>query len=163
MFQPVIQRSPLGLVDLFELKSGQTPSFLAEQIVPTVDVGDLYLLNGRESIQAAVVAGALGFGTFPDLNVPPGEIWWVWAYSVTSAAPLGAGQSCHAKATVRLGQINAQAFSPRVSATVGEVFSTEAAKRFYVGAGGGFGYVLESVVAGPISIGAVVTFTRLQI
>lgn len=87
----VIQRYPFGMPDLFGLKAGQTPQVIAPQIGCSVDVRDLYLINGRTTRLALAIAGAVGLGnTFPDLTVPVGEMWYVQKYQVFSAAVLTA-------------------------------------------------------------------------
>jgi hypothetical protein len=164
MFQPEIQRYPLGLPDFFELKSGQTPRFLAEQIVPVVELGELYLINDRISTGVATInVAAPGYGTFPELTVPPGQIWYVWAFSVVAAAVLTAGQTVHARSVARLGQSGTIARSPRASATAGEIWNTEAVGPFWLGPGGGLGYCIEGLAAGPIPVGAQCVYTALQV
>lgn len=163
MIPAEVQRYPLGMADLLEVKAGTNPRLLSNTIQAIVDATPMFLAGELETVVASTVGAVLGFQTFPEFNVPPGEIWYVHAYTVTSAAPLGAGQAMHCKATARLGQINAQAVSPRVSATAGEVFSTEAARELWLTQGAGLGVVMESVTAGPINVGAVATISRLRV
>jgi len=158
-----VQRYPLGLVDMLEVKAGANPRLLSNTIQTVIDATPLFLAGELETVVAASIGAVLGFQTFPEFNVPAGEIWYVHAYTVTSAAPLAAGQSLQCKATARLGQINAQAVSPRVNSTAGEVFSTEAARDLWLTQGAGLGVVVESIAAGPVNVVAVATISRLRV
>ena len=163
MIPAEVQRYPFGLADLLEIKAGTNPRVLSPTVQCVVDIAPLLLAAELETVVAVPLNAVLGFQTFPEFNVPAGEIWYVHAYTVTSAAPLGAGQAMHCKATARIGQINAQALSDRVSATAGEVFSTTGVRDFWLTQGAGLGVVMESVTAGPISVGAVATISRLRV
>lgn len=163
MIPAEIQRYPFGLADLLEIKAGTNPRVLSPTVQCVVDIAQLLLAAELETVVAPPINGVLGFQTFPQFNVPAGEIWYVHAYTVTSAAPLAAGQACHVKATARRGQINAQACSPRVNAVAGEVFSTENARDFWLTQGAGMGVLFESITAGPISVSGVATISRLRV
>lgn len=86
-----------GLSALLALRSGGIqPNTLAELVAPIIDLSDLFLLNGRQTIGFNQIVGvAVGRNDFPapgplaDAVVPPGEMWYVWDALVQ--ATLGAG------------------------------------------------------------------------
>lgn len=81
-----IQGDPLGLLSLLELKNrGKNPEYLAETVVPTIDVGPAYLLRNRTVLSGSATFSppsgyASIFGlTAGDLRfpIPDGEVWYV--------------------------------------------------------------------------------------
>jgi hypothetical protein len=80
----IITQFPRGLVSLTGLRDmGEAPRELADSIAPTIDITQFLLLN-RESIFGTVSASAIGsyVATGNVHRVPPGELWYVHAFSV---------------------------------------------------------------------------------
>lgn len=82
-----------ALPSLLDLKErGQGPGEFSEQVVGTIDLVQLYLLQGRETNntvnQAAPVVGQNSWGT--PLFVPANEVWYVHQYFCTSQVGAGA-------------------------------------------------------------------------
>jgi hypothetical protein len=82
-----------ALPSLLDLKErGKGPNQFSEQVVGTVDLTQLYLLQGRETINtvnnAAPAVGQNSWGT--PLLVPANEVWFVHHYLATSQVGAGA-------------------------------------------------------------------------
>lgn len=79
-----------GLLDLKERGTG--PRLFSEQVVGTVELTQLYLLQNRETLVSglspALVVGING-PTVP-LTVPPNEVWFVHLMNVTVVPGAGA-------------------------------------------------------------------------
>ena len=164
MLQGYIQRYPSGLVDLFGLKAGETPSEIAERIYCMTDIRDQVMLGAREGFASAALAVAgNGNFVFPDMIVPAGEMWWVWGYNCNPTASLGAGQSIKYRSMCRTFSVFPTIFSDQVSVLALEFGGARSALDFWVQPGGQFGGVCEFIVAGPINFSGNVTFTRIRV
>jgi hypothetical protein len=86
-----INNIPAGLLSLLGSKgAGGYPHDLADAVVSTINVFDLYAAINREALTSAVVAAAVGSIFYPDLNVPGGQIWYVEEYQVCCNVGAGA-------------------------------------------------------------------------
>jgi len=93
----LIQRPPTGLLDLLGLKAmGQTPIVLTDSVTATLaDCVDYYLANRR-----VVLSGTTGVAMVANTNyglasltVPAGELWFIYAFSVSLNVPTAAATS----------------------------------------------------------------------
>lgn len=95
----LIQAPPLGLLALLNSKAGgQNPNALADTVQPTVELNDLYELNGLASRDVLITAATItaGVGTFIQptgfQNRPlDNEIWRLRAVSIHGASAPAAG------------------------------------------------------------------------
>jgi len=158
-----IQRYPVGFGDLFQLKEGLVATRLSDELVPTAEVAELYLLNGRTSIVSAAIAAVLGGIAFVDLIVPGGELWYVWSFHVgSSVAPLGAGTELELRTNYSLA-VNRFVPGPSSGRKVaGQACIAEAVRGFWMPPGAQFGAYCETVVGAPNVVG-VVTYTPLRV
>ena len=153
MSQP-IGRLPVGLVSLFNLADmGAAPRLLSDAMHGTFDVLELLMLQNREQLvtaaSPAIVVGGNSFaGTVPD--VPPGELWYVWNYTVLVAP--GAGAAANIAPTYR---DNATAYlvGSYEAAAANEEARCRSAYPFWAKAGGRFGFVAKSVTLAPTAQG----------
>jgi hypothetical protein len=79
-----ITQFPRGLVSLTGLRDmGEAPRDLSGVIAPTIDITQFLLLN-RESIFGSVSVSAIGSAIVAGqvFKVPPGELWYIHAFSV---------------------------------------------------------------------------------
>lgn len=107
MEQLVIQVPALGLPSLLGLKGFGAPAILEGVVRPSLDILQLYLIQNRESITTGTVAApAAGGNSFQsNAQVPVGELWYVWHFTVISIA--GAGAATRFRAAINLaGQAN---------------------------------------------------------
>lgn len=78
----IIQRFPLGLLDIFGMQSsGDTPTQLNEQVSGVLELGRMYMLPRGENRQAVVTGVANGTPAVVPLIVPVGEAWVLWNVS----------------------------------------------------------------------------------
>lgn len=143
---------------------GDTPQVLADQSVLTVEATELYLLDSRESTgfatQAAPVAG-FNFYTGASLDVPPGQLWYVWHYIFVLTT--GAGETIKAAPAVNLDGVGAGAVvGDYIDAAASQSIRGRNDRPFWAGPGTQFGFVCQSVVGAPDAQGALV-ITRLKI
>lgn len=143
---------------------GDTPQVLADQSVLTIDATELYLLDSRESTgfatQAAPATG-FNFYTGSSLDVPAGELWYVWHYILVLTT--GAGEAITAAPAVNLDGVGA-------GAIVGDYYAAAASQSirgmnsrpFWAGPGTQFGFVCQSVTGAPDAQGALI-ITRLRV
>jgi len=88
-----IQALPKGLVGFLDLNtSGAGPPQLADQLVGTLDLLPFFALYKREALSSGAVAAGTATGDFAfsvALTVPQNEAWYVVAYNISAAIPLG--------------------------------------------------------------------------
>ena len=78
----IIQRFPLGLLDIFGMQSsGDTPTQLNEQVAGVLELGRMYMLPRGENKQGTVTGVANGLPVNAPLVVPVGEAWVLWNVS----------------------------------------------------------------------------------
>lgn len=86
-----IQRFPKGLIDLLGMRAtGDTPNQLAAQIAGELALKDEYLFDRLIGYRAAVGAGlinATGSFSLTLGTVPPGQLWYVYGWSIEVTAP----------------------------------------------------------------------------
>jgi hypothetical protein len=82
-----IQRFPRGLIDILGMRAtGETPSRLAQETQPQLDLIDLYLLDRQRQFQnSSAVIAANGNVLIPGMTVPSGELWFL--YEATMQVP----------------------------------------------------------------------------
>lgn len=88
-----ISKYARALPSLLDLKErGMGPREFSEQVVGTIELTQLYLLQSRESVASAATAALIvgvNASTVP-LVVPPNEIWYIHLMNVTVAPGAGA-------------------------------------------------------------------------
>lgn len=160
-----IGKLPRGLTSLLGLRSsGETPHALADQLVTTLDATELFLLDTRENTgfaqQLAPVTG-FNFYTGNTLDVPVGQLWYVWHYILLLTS--GAGQSIEAAPAVNLEGVGAGAVvGDYVTAAANQAVRGWNPHPFWAGPGTQFGFVVKSVTGAPRADGALV-ITRLRV
>ena len=144
----VIDQSPRGLISIFGLRDmGAVPKELSEQVVGTFDISELCLLN-RELLVGTFSTG--GVGSFSQVTVPPGELWYVWSFSLVTGI-LGAGESLRMTPGYVAGGAAANILAaglPR-TATAGELAAAFVDRAIWLGPGSGLGMLVEAEV-GPV-------------
>lgn len=143
--------------------SGAAPRLLADQVVGTVSMDELFLIQDRESAAGfSNAAPAVGVNFYtPALIVPPGELWYVWHYAVVCQP--GAGAAIDLAAAVNLDGLS-------LTCTLGDFVAAAAAQQvraradlpFWAGPGSQMGFVTRSVTLAP-TVNAGIAFTRLRI
>lgn len=162
---PVINY-PTGLSAIVNSKtSGAQPGFLAESLVGTVDVGTLLLLNNRETVQlgscTAPVVGTNFYNTGILGNVPPGELWYVWAYGISTLP--GAGEAITYQPAVQIdsGSVNIPC-GDTVAVSAGQRGYAWARNPFFLAPGSRFSFNIVTLTLTPVASG-VAAITRLRV
>jgi len=98
MAEPLlIQRPPIGLLDLLGLKAmGQTPIQLADTVGCTLaDCVDYYLCSRRQHLSSLTGVAMVANTNYQlaSLTVPAGEIWFLYAMCVHTNVPTAAATS----------------------------------------------------------------------
>jgi hypothetical protein len=160
-----ISKYARGLPSLLDLKErGSGPREFADQVVGTVDVKDLYLLTGRETLTSnSNLAPAVDTNFYPGANsfsVPLGEMWYVWEYSVQCNA--GAGAALDFAACALFDNSTSVVLSPYVQAAATQVRRTYLPKPFWLPPGGVLAFTVAAVTLAPSVTGQVVV-TRLKV
>lgn len=157
-----ISKYSKGLPSLLGLKErGRGIPFLADQVSGTMDMRDLYLLDQREAQALTNIVGVVtGLNTFVD-QIPPGEMWYIWAFSI--AATIGAGAAITAAPLVFFDGLPIPCtIGDYVPAVATESFHARSAYPFWAGPGTKFGMIARSQTANP-TIGGLVVFSRLKV
>lgn len=147
----VIQRSPIGMLDMLGVNLGDHPKFVEDNIRPIVDLSAFYLESLHQQ-ETDVVAGVTVGGNGAAINVPERELWVVWAISATLHTPSAIGSVLRVLASCRPAPI----LGPITLATSDRMVTTGAADRNSCGkswtngfvCGSGFGFfatVMEAV------------------
>ena len=160
-----ISKYAKGLPSLLEFKErGSGPRDFADQVVGTVDLGPLYLLQNRETLQSGVnAAPTAGTNFYPapeTLSVPVGEIWFVHEYSVIGTA--GAGAALDFAAGALFDNSTSVNLSPYVQAAATQSRRTYLPKPFWLPAGGVLIFSVASVTLAP-TVSAQAVITRLRV
>jgi len=158
-----INTLPIGLLSMLGLKEqGRNPDTLLGQVIPTLDLRDLYATqlqdNAAEVVSAATATGTFAVGA---MKVPNNEIWYVQHFSVacnTSAVqtidmapiakfltlgmPLGIYQSAPINAELRCAASNVP---------------------FFARPGTEFGVGVKTLTGGPINVSLQAVFARLRV
>jgi len=149
-----IGRLPVGIPSLFELADmGASPRLLSDEMRGVFDVLELIMLSKREQLVTAaspgIVVGGNSFtGTIPD--VPPGELWYVWNYTVLTAPGVGAAATI---APTYRDNSTAYLVGGYEAAAANEEARCRSDRPFWAKAGGRFGFVAKSVTGAPTASG----------
>lgn len=158
-----ISKYAKALTSVLGLKErGQGPRDFSETIVGTIDVSSLYLLEDRQLIlTTANVAPAVGSNGFPiPVAVPPGEIWFVWSYSVVCT--LGAGAAIDMASSTGLDGLPYSApLTPYVAGSATQAIKTGPIVPYFAAAGTSFEFLVRSVTLAP-SVSGQIVITRLR-
>lgn len=166
-----IARFARGLPALLAISEGGAgPRFLADTVAPVIDLSDLYLIDGRQTIGFNQVAGvAVGRNDFPapatgfaDGVVPPGELWYVWQFGL-QAAP-GAGAAIEFAPGVFLDGQSVIGFACGPYAAGGAVSDVRntCPAPFWAGPGSRL-FALVKSVTGAVTVSGAAVVTRLRI
>lgn len=136
-----ISKAPVGYLDFFGIKNGgRNPIEVASTVAPVIDVVPFYLASEWEVVvETGLAVAGTNPGTFA-LTVPPGEVWYVKEFGI-STAPLGAGITVKLQPSYAIlsGTVsNLQCTGPSdlyAQATAGEI--CRAAIRDFIVPGGG--------------------------
>ena len=159
-----VGKLPRGLVALLSLRdSGEAPRLLADTIVGTVQMQELFLLQDREvSTGPTNAAPAVGANFFtPSVVVPAGQLWYVWEYFVASSPGAGAAIDM-AAAAVLDGLSLMMPLGDYASAAATQNVRCRADHPFWAGPGTEFGFTVRSVTLAP-SVAVGLIFTRIRI
>lgn len=86
----VINRQPTGWLGFLGIKNfGRNPSTAADVLAPTWDLSQLYLSANRQLVEITETIN--GNGSYPQVTVPPGQVWYLESWSFIGAGVLGAG------------------------------------------------------------------------
>jgi hypothetical protein len=152
-----------ALPSLLDLKErGTGPREFSEQVVGTVDLSQLYLLQGREVLVSAVnAAPAVGANFFvPATIVPPGEIWYVWEYAVSSTP--GAGAAIDMAPAAQIDGAALFPLAPYQAAAATQNVRVPSTHVVVATPGTEFGFLVRSVTLAP-SVNAVLLVTKLKL
>lgn len=158
-----ISKYAKGVPSLLGLKDrGRGIPFLADSVVGTINVRDLYLLDTREYLeQAALAIAGVGPQYFTNLRVPPGELWYVWEFSVSSSPGAGAAVDVAAAYNAEgLPQLANVGPYTAIAATQNGVSSS--LRPFWAGAGTAFAGNVRSFTLAP-TLYCGLLLTRLKI
>lgn len=138
------------------------PREFSEQVVGTIDLAPLYLLQSRETLVTTTNnAPALGANFFPTpFIVPANEIWFVWEYFVGTAA--GAGAALTFAPAVRFDGIATPPMGVMQSVVATQSLWIASTRRFWATPGTEFGFLVGAVTLAPGVSGAVVV-TKLRV
>jgi hypothetical protein len=157
---------PQGLLALLDAKSmGQTPSEVADSYAPTLECRELFLLNRQVFIGSTNTAAVNNTTVrFAELTVPPGELWYVWAFDVQSAS-MGAGQALRMVGQIANTSANAVAITQGRGATgaaATEQILVSAPAPFWLTAGQALGYLAEQLT-GAVNVTGHALVTKLKV
>jgi len=154
---------PRGLLALLDATAfGNAPPSLAEQIIPTLDLRELFLLNRPEVITGSIAnVNAIGDVTTPtQFQVPVGELWYVWSLTVNALTLAGQTLS-YAPALYFLG--NSQTVGEYVTSGPGESWKTLIKAPFWARSQSRLLIHVSRITGGPVvttDLNAVVTRLR---
>ena len=138
---------------------GDAPRNLADQIVPTIDVTEFYLLN-RETL--ADTTSEATVGTRGRWLVPPGELWYVHSWAAYSTI-LVAGNTFRMSMGFGLNNVYFPGGAHSVTGGPGEVVSCFLKDPIWIGPGTFAAYLIEEITGPAINVLHQITFSRLKI
>jgi hypothetical protein len=158
-----ISKYARGLPSLLDLKErGMGPREFSEQVVGTIDLTPLYLLQGRETLslspQAAPAVGQNSWGVA--VIVPANEIWYVWQYS--AAASPGAGAAIELTSSANFDGTAGFALGPIDGASATQHVRTRIQAPIIATPGTEFTFLVRSVTLAPLVSGAI-QVTKLRV
>ena len=122
----LIQRFPGALLPLLSIKEGETPRTLADVVLPSLEMFQLYTAERLEVVAANVAAiSAVQVVLLP---VPAGEFWYVHSLqAVASTITVGSSVKLSCGITDRAGaNVQSEAMLAPVVSIAGELFSVQA-------------------------------------
>lgn len=139
---------------------GGVPREVVPTITPGVDITQFLLLN-RATVTDTSTFNAVGGFTFTNLQVPPGELWYIhWAAAATTT--MGAGESCRIQVGIEQLGLRVDVGDP-MAAVAGER-ANSFSRDFWLPAGGQIILRCSAFVAGgaiACSAGAIITRLRI--
>ena len=167
---PTISNNPRGFAGLVGLNDmGANPRNLADTIAPVVDQTPWYLTGRREFVGASSPLTINGVGTysFPDLEVPIGEVWFVHFASVRSgAAVVGAATAFRIQPAILLGTNSpiVAVNSPAKRYVTDEGVQAPYPQGLILAAGNRLGFYVEEWLAGGVGHAVISSaiITRLE-
>ncbi len=157
-----ISKYARALPSLLDLKEkGQGPREFADQVVGTVKLDELYLLQGRETFLTAAVATptVAAFNAFTTV-VPANEIWFVWKFWVASVT--AAGEAVTIMPAVLFDGISAAPLAPPQAAAASSGVWVAAVDTFWATPGSTFGFLCTAATLAPDVQGGVLV-TKLRV
>lgn len=157
---------PLGLNSLLELRDrGLQLDQLADQVSATVDIRELLLMNAQRNLTIVNQNAVLGANTFTGAAVPPGELWYLWGYTVF--AGVDAGESIRLVPTILANNGSRQAVgrpsSAAVLATAQFVHTYASIVPLWALPGSQFGFVAEELTGAAVACTMNLNYTPLRI
>lgn len=150
----IIGRLPVGIPSLFALADmGANPRSLSGDMMGTFDILELLMLQSSEQLvtaaSPAITVGGNSFaGTIPD--VPPGELWYIWNYTVVTSPGVGAAATI---APTYRDNSTAYLVGGYETAAASEEARCRSDRPFWAKAGGRFGFVAKNVTGAPTAQG----------
>jgi hypothetical protein len=156
-----ISKYARALPSLLDLKEkGAGPREFADQIVGTVSVDQLYLLQGRETLLTAAVASpVVGFNAFTTV-VPANEVWYVWKYWVASVT--AAGEAVTIQPSVLFDGVSSAPLAAQGAAPASSGIWVGSNEPFFATPGSAFGFLCAAVTLAPDVQGGLV-ITKLRV
>lgn len=143
-----------GFLSLIDTQNfGMAPKTLADFVQPTIEMGDLYLLNKQSGFFGSNAAPANGFNllTAPAgivSRVPDAEVWRLHALSIIIAC--GAGAAINAAPAVRIDG-NAIPLAPlQVVAATQTLVSVASTPPLWLNAGTELGFYAQGTTLAPV-------------
>jgi hypothetical protein len=156
-----ISKYAKGLPAILGLKErGRGIPVLSDILNATADIRDLYLLEGRETVNLTnIAAPAVGLNVFPEI-VPVGELWYIWSLAIAATPGAGAAIDMTVSAFLEnLGTWNPREF---VAAAATQHIRQTTVLPFWAGPGSTFGAAVRSVTLAPPISGSIVA-TKLRV
>jgi len=138
-----------SLLDLRE--RGMGPREFSEQVVGTVELTQLYLLQNRETVVSVATVALVVGANFPatPLVVPAGEIWFVHLMN-TTVAP-GAGAQADIAPAVVFDGTTTMVVGGFVNAAATQQARAFSNASFVATPGSSFGLIVRSVTLAPVA------------
>lgn len=161
-----ITTPPRGLISLFGLRDmGAVPNDLSQVVASTVDITEFCLTN-RDAVNLGTAGiGAPGLhtpvGGTVDPTVPPGELWYVHQFGISTGI-LAAGVTQR----LRCALVDSTLYfarGPAVTATAGEAALTASDRMFIATPGQSLKIWCESHTGAASNVFAYALITRLRI
>lgn len=156
----IISKYPAGLLGLLGLQTfGVTPKDLADQVVPIVDLTDLYLAGTQTVINGNVNPLAAGPNAIASMLVPSGEVWHVWSIDCQAFVPAASSVQL---ATYVVIDGTTHMLTPQLVAAANETKVTVREGRIWLKAGAQIGVYASSLVGAAVVGASCALVTRLK-
>ena len=158
-----IQVLPRGLTAFLQIKAGGfNPSYMRDELLPTLDLVQWYLEENAEHLgEAALAVAAVGVTEFTTLAVPAGEYWAVEEFCVSCGLGAGATAKLASSMIMETGGPSLNVGPVEVGIATENVRTRMDRIRF-VGPGARFFVHCQSVTGGPISVSGNLRITRFR-